>query len=177
MSSVAGTQGEGDLEAAETKEQEEDAAADFELDQFMKEGHFEKRVDGQSAKKVGVIFKNLTVKGVGSTTTFVKTLPDAILGTFGPDLYRIVCRFVPSLKFGRAGELRTLINNFTGVVRHGEMMLVLGRPGSGCSTFLRAISNDREGFAEVTGDISYGGISAEKQKKTYRGEGAPCMVS
>lgn len=50
------------------------------------------------------------------------------------------------------------------------MMLVLGRPGSGCSTFLKAIANDRESYAEVTGEIAYGGISAAEQRKNYRGE-------
>lgn len=135
----------------------------------MREGHFEKRTDGESAKKVGVIYKNLTVKGVGSAATFVRTLPDAILGTFGPDLYHTICRFVPALA-RRTGETRALINDFTGCVRDGEMMLVLGRPGAGCSTFLKAISNNRESYAEVSGDVTYGGIPASKQKKMYRGE-------
>ncbi len=93
----------------------------------MREGHFEKRKDGKSAKKVGVIYKNLTVKGVGSTASFARTLPDAILGTFGPDLYRIVSGFVPALKLGRHKQMKTLINDFSGVVKDGEMMLVLGR--------------------------------------------------
>lgn len=142
----------------------------FELDEFMREGHFEKRKDGRSAKKVGVIYKNLTVKGVGSTASFARTLPDAVLGTFGPDLYRIVTNFVPALKFGKDKQMRTLINDFTGVVKDGEMMLVLGRPGSGCSTFLKAIANNRESYAAVEGDVSYGGIPADKQKKQFRGE-------
>ncbi|ROV95974.1 hypothetical protein VMCG_07971 [Cytospora schulzeri] len=142
---------------------------DFKLDVFMREGHFEKRKDGRSAKKVGVVFKNLTVKGIGASTTFVKTLPDAVLGTFGPDLYRLVSRFIPALR-SSTGETRTLINDFSGVVRDGEMMLVLGRPGSGCSTFLKAIANNRESYASVTGDVSYGGISASEQKNHFRGE-------
>lgn len=50
------------------------------------------------------------------------------------------------------------------------MLLVLGRPGSGCSTFLKAVSNKREAFAGVTGEVTYGGISAEEQKKNYKGE-------
>lgn len=50
------------------------------------------------------------------------------------------------------------------------MLLVLGRPGSGCSTFLKTISNKRNGFAGVTGDVSYGGIPADEQAKNYRGE-------
>lgn len=45
-----------DTEAQKDDSSEED---DFELDEFMREGHFEKRKDGVSAKKVGVVFKNL----------------------------------------------------------------------------------------------------------------------
>jgi ATP-binding cassette subfamily G (WHITE) protein 2 (SNQ2) len=136
----------------------------------MKEGHFEKRKNGQSAKKVGVIWKNLTVQGAGSTSTFVRTLPDAILGTFGPDLYKLLCRLIPALKLSRRSQTRTLIHDFSGCVKDGEMMLVLGRPGSGCSTFLKAIANHRDSYASVDGDVSYGGITAEEQGKNYRGE-------
>lgn len=143
---------------------------DFELGEFMKEGHFEKRKDGESTKKVGVVYKNLTIKGVGSTATFVRTLPDAVMGTFGPDLYHLISGWVPSLRMGRHKQTRTLINDFSGVVKDGEMCLVLGRPGSGCSTFLKAIANNRESYESVDGDVSYGGISAEKQKKQFRGE-------
>lgn len=155
--------------AEDPEKGENEVEEDFELEEFMREGHFEKRKDGRSAKKVGVVFKNLTVKGVGASATFVKTLPQAVLGTFGPDLYRLIARFIPALQI-KSGETRTLINDFTGVVRDGEMMLVLGRPGSGCSTFLKAIANNRESYASVTGDVSYGGIPAEKQKTNFRGE-------
>ncbi|KAI8961493.1 ABC-2 type transporter-domain-containing protein [Daldinia sp. FL1419] len=148
-----------------TEEEEE-----FELGRFMRDGHFEKRTEHGSEKRVGVIYKNLTVKGVASASSFVRTLPDAIIGTFGPDLYRIVSGFFPMLRFGRKQPTRTLINNFTGCVRDGEMMLVLGRPGSGCSTFLKAVSNNVESFAAVEGEISYGGIPSDKQKQMYRGE-------
>lgn len=155
----------GDIGAAAAEKED-----DFELGAFMKEGHFEKRKNGQSAKKVGVIWKNLTVKGVGSTATFVRTLPDAIIGTFGPDLYKLLSRFIPVLKLSRHSQTRVLINDFSGAVKDGEMMLVLGRPGSGCSTFLKAIANNRESYASVDGDVSYGGIPAKEQGKKFRGE-------
>lgn len=67
---------EDDLEAGDGEK--EDA---FELGEFIRDGHFEKRTkEGASAKKVGVVFKNLTVKGVGASASFVRTVPDAILG-------------------------------------------------------------------------------------------------
>jgi ATP-binding cassette subfamily G (WHITE) protein 2 (SNQ2) len=71
---------ERDLEAQEGDNPEDGNEGDFELDEFLKDGHFEKRRAGRSAKKVGVVYKNLTVKGVGATTTFVKTLPSAVIG-------------------------------------------------------------------------------------------------
>lgn len=52
----------------------------FALDEFLRDGHFEKRQDGHSAKKVGVVFKHLTVQGESATTTFVRTLPSAVIG-------------------------------------------------------------------------------------------------
>jgi ABC-type multidrug transport system ATPase subunit len=159
--------GEDDSENEETTTDEDE----FPLEQFMRDGHLEKRTEsGESTKKLGVVFKHLTVKGVASGATFVRTLPQAIAGTFGPDLYNILCRFFPGLRIGHGGELRTLLNDFTGVVRHGEMMMVLGRPGSGCSTFLKVIANNRDSYASVEGEVSYSGIPADEARKRYRGE-------
>jgi len=66
--------------------------------------------------------------------------------------------------------LRNLLHDFSGCVKDGEMLLVLGRPGSGCSTFLKTIALQTEGYESVEGEISYGGLSAEEVKKHYRGE-------
>ncbi|OJD16727.1 hypothetical protein AJ78_03153 [Emergomyces pasteurianus Ep9510] len=144
---------------------------DFDLSEFLKDGLLERRTTtGGPGKKVGVVFKNLTVEGIDATSSFVKTLPDAVKGTFGPDLYNLLTRFFPALRFGKLPPTRTLINDFTGSLRDGEMMLVLGRPGAGCSTFLKSIANNRSSFAAVLGDVSYGGISAEEQHKNFRGE-------
>ncbi|KAG4442743.1 hypothetical protein IFR05_001760 [Cadophora sp. M221] len=155
----------------EDEDVEEEEEEDFQLADFLRDGHFEKRQEGRSAKKVGVVYKHLTVQGVGATRIFVRTLPSAVLGTFGPDLYALLSRFIPALpQPGGSGEKRDLIHDFTGVVRDGEMLLVLGRPGSGCSTFLKAVSNKRDGFAGVEGEVSYGGIPAEEQIKKYKGE-------
>ncbi|KAL1960158.1 hypothetical protein VTO42DRAFT_8701 [Malbranchea cinnamomea] len=143
----------------------------FDLTEFLLGGHLERRTTtGEAAKKVSVVFKNLTVKGVVTGTSFVKTLPEAVLGTFGPDLYRLTSRWVPWLRGGKTPPLRKLIHDFSGVLGEGEMMLVLGRPGAGCSTFLKAIANDRAAFAAVEGEVSYGGIPAAVQARRFRGE-------
>jgi ABC-type multidrug transport system ATPase subunit len=50
------------------------------------------------------------------------------------------------------------------------MLLVLGRPGSGCSTFLKAIGNQTYGYESVEGDVRYGGTDSTTMKKKYRSE-------
>jgi ABC-type multidrug transport system ATPase subunit len=54
------------------------------------------------------------------------------------------------------------------------MMLVLGRPGSGCTTFLKTIANDRKTYSGVKGSIHYGHIPADQQASRYRGEVVYC---
>ena len=58
----------------------------------------------------------------------------------------------------------------SGVLKPGEMCLVLGCPGAGCTTFLKAISNQREDFANISGKVSYAGIDADEMAKHYKGE-------
>ena len=60
------------------------------------------------------MFKNLRVKGVGAQATFSRTYPEAILGTFEPDLYKLVTRFVPAMSFGKPPQTRDPIHGFTG---------------------------------------------------------------
>ncbi|KIR36661.1 ABC transporter [Cryptococcus deuterogattii MMRL2647] len=69
----------------------------------------------------------------------------------------------------RKGE-RYLLKNFSGVVKSGEMMLVLGRPGSGCSTFLKVLAGHRDGYAGVEGDVNYGSLQPGKDFRPYKSE-------
>lgn len=122
---------------------------------------------------LGVMWEHLTVKGVGGQHVFVKTLPVAILRTVtGADLFGFFASRFPALFSwvpGRHAKLRTILTDFNGLVRD-EMLLVLGQPGSGCSTFLRALANQRDGFAAVEGTVDYAGFSAAKIHKSFRGE-------
>ena len=47
---------------------------------------------------------------------------------------------------------------------------MLGPPGSGCTTFLKVIANERGTYANVTGDVRYAGISHSEMLKYYNGE-------
>ena len=117
----------------------------------------------EKSRHVGLVFKDVTVKGKGLGAAIQPTLGDFFLG-------------LPRLLMGGKNKatskppVRTILNNITGCIRPGEMLLVLGRPGSGCSTFLKALANQRFGYESVEGDISYGGTDAKIMGRDYRGE-------
>ena len=121
----------------------------------------------EKTRHVGLIFKNLTVKGMGLGAALQPTVGDPFLA---------LPRLLKSLFGGRIKKttgkppIRTIINDFSGCVRPGEMLLVLGRPGSGCSTFLKVLANQRFGYVDVAGDVTYGGTDAKTMGKHYRGE-------
>ena len=58
----------------------------------------------------------------------------------------------------------------SGVLRPGEMVLVLGAPGSGCTTFLKVVANERGAYANAMGDVRYAGISHSEMLKYYNGK-------
>ncbi|KAG7153225.1 ABC multidrug transporter atrB like protein [Verticillium longisporum] len=65
----------------------------------------------------------------------------------------------------RGVDIVTILHQVSGQVRPGEMLLVLGRPGSGCTSLLKVISNSREEFHAVNGDVRYGDIDAKHAKR------------
>jgi ATP-binding cassette subfamily G (WHITE) protein 2 (SNQ2) len=104
------------------------------------------------------------VKGVGVGVSINQTFGGLFLAPF---------KKIPMLFSHRKpaeATLRNLLHDFSGSVRDGEMLLVLGRPGSGCSTFLKTIASQTEGYEEVDGEVTYGGLSAKEVKEKYRGE-------
>lgn len=58
----------------------------------------------------------------------------------------------------------------SGVLRGGETMMVIGKPGSGCTTFLKTLANMREEYEAITGEIYYNGLDATEMKKRRPGD-------
>lgn len=50
------------------------------------------------------------------------------------------------------------------------MLLVLGRPGAGCTTLLKVLSCIRSSYTHVGGEVTYGGIDYKTFSKHYRGQ-------
>ena len=67
-------------------------------------------------------------------------------------------------------EFLTYVSRQSSMLKLGEMCLILGGPGSGCSTFLKAIANQRRTFYSVASDVRYAGFDAREMAKYYKGE-------
>jgi ABC-type branched-subunit amino acid transport system ATPase component len=66
---------------------------------------------------------------------------------------------------------RNCSQNLNGTVRSGEMLVVLGRPGSGCSTFLKSICGESHGLEMKKGStIHFDGIEQEIFLEEFKGE-------
>ncbi|KAJ4253389.1 ATP-binding cassette transporter snq2 [Fusarium torreyae] len=151
-------------------EKEEEQEDHEELDRLMSRIFGQKRQQQSEEEKTrhsGVIFRGLTVRGVGLGSSLQPTVGDFFMG-----LPRKVAKlFTQGPKAALAKPpVRDLISNFDGCVRPGELLLVLGRPGAGCSTFLKTFCNQRAGFESVEGEVTYGGTDAGTMAKDFRGE-------
>lgn len=87
-------------------------------------------------RKTGVVFKDLSVYGFGSPTDYQKDVLNCLL-EFGTIFRRLV---------GIKMKKIQILHGFDGLVKSGEMLIVLGRPGSGCSTFLKTVAGEMNGI-------------------------------
>jgi ATP-binding cassette, subfamily G (WHITE), member 2, PDR len=92
--------------------------------------------EGHAFRTSGVAFQNLNVFGFGQATDYQKDVFNIILSTAG----------VVRDWFGYGKRRIDILRSFDGVVRKGEMLVVLGPPGSGCSTFLKTIAGETNGL-------------------------------
>lgn len=154
-------------------------------------------------RRAGVSFRDLTAHGYGSGADYQQTVSTALLS---------IGSTIKGLFGGAKGQrVDILQGGMDGLVRSGEMLVVLGPPGryvvrplflsliqladstrslsrSGCSTFLKTITGETDGFV-VEGDFNYegelrrcsasrrshadsslAGISAQQMHKDFRGE-------
>ena len=151
---------EMDVEKVETR-----ASQRFNLEETLR-GNREMDMEvGIRAKRIGVLWEDLRVCGIGGVRNFVKTFPDAFVSFFN-----VPGTIMSILGVGKKGKEFDILKGFRGLARPGEMVLVLGKPSSGCTTFLKVISNQRFGYTRVEGDVLYGPYDAQTFAKRYRGE-------
>lgn len=74
------------------------------------------------------------------------------------------------LALGRKRKVQ-ILNQFDGLVKSGELLVVLGPPGSGCSTMLKTIAGEMNGiYMDEESDLNYMGITEKQMRTRFRGE-------
>lgn len=86
-------------------------------------------------RRAGFVFKNLKVSGTGSAINLQQTVGSLLMA---PLRWR---------ELFQKGPEKTILNSFDGVLKTGEMLIVLGRPGSGCSTLLKTLTGEHKGLS------------------------------
>ncbi|KAL3480136.1 ABC-2 type transporter-domain-containing protein [Aspergillus californicus] len=108
----------------------------------------------------GISFQNLNVSGSGSALQYQDTMASLFLAPLR--LNEV---------FSKRSPERHILRDFNGLVKSGELLIVLGRPGSGCSTFLKSLCGELHGLKLWEGSqIEYSGISMETMMREFKGE-------
>ena len=120
------------------------------------------QVSGAEPNTTGVAFRDLHAYGFGGGTDIQSTVASIFLKMGG-----LVKRMVNPLE----SQKIQILQGLEGVVHPGETVAVLGPPGSGCSTFLKTMSGNTDGFhISAESVINYQGIRPEQMKSAFRGE-------
>ena len=90
-----------------------------------------------AGRTTGVAFRDLNAYGFGVPTDYQQTVGNVWLGALG----------LVRKHLGTRKRKIEILRGLDGIVEAGEMLVVLGPPGSGCTTFLKTISGETHGFS------------------------------
>lgn len=116
---------------------------------------------GIHLRKTGVVLEDVGTQGVD--TSLVES------ATFG-DILRLPVTIYNGIKSQRHKKMRNILQNINLIARPGDMVLVLGRPGAGCSSLLKTAGGIIDQFSGVSGTVSYDGISQPEMIKNFKSD-------
>ncbi|KAJ5334695.1 hypothetical protein N7452_007098 [Penicillium brevicompactum] len=133
----------------------------FDLRKWLKLAINDRGRDGAPGHTSDVIFKNLNVYGSGAALQFQETVASTLSAPLR----------LPQLLRQSHAPQRRILKDFHGIMKSGELLLVLGRPGAGCSTFLKSLTGELHGLdMDKESTIHYNGIPQDRMMKEFKGE-------
>lgn len=140
------------------------SSPEFDVTKWVHDFVRQMRDKGYSESHLGIAMRDLDVFGSGSELQLQETV-----GTVLSAPLRIGEMF--GSKADKKSQRRYILHGFNGLLRSGELLAVLGRPGSGCSTFLKTMCGELYGLElGENSSIHYNGISQTRIKKEFKGE-------
>ncbi|WFD34805.1 hypothetical protein MCUN1_001649 [Malassezia cuniculi] len=133
----------------------------FDLEMFIRKVLSDVQTENNEPREMGVAFQGLTVTGTGVGAKLGDTVGSMVTAPIDT-LMNAGSIFKPPVKY--------ILRDVTGCVKPGEMLLVLGRPGSGCTTFLKSLASYRDGFRSIEGTVLYEGLDHKAIDGPLRGD-------
>ncbi|KAL3962911.1 hypothetical protein ACCO45_004434 [Purpureocillium lilacinum] len=136
-------------------------SSNFDLSKWLRRFVDQLQAEGVEARRTGVAFRNLDVFGSGAALQLQQTVGSFLLAP---------ARLGELLSFGKK-QPKQILHGFEGLVKSGELLVVLGRPGSGCSTLLKTLCGELEGLELGSNSvIHYNGIPLKQMQREFKGE-------
>ncbi|KAH2334635.1 hypothetical protein KXW28_007780 [Aspergillus fumigatus] len=133
---------------------------DFDLYKWLRKVVHVLNEEGVPRKEASIFFQHLRVSGIGAALQLQKTVADIITAPFRRETWNF-----------RNKTSKTILHDFNGMLHSGELLIVLGRPGSGCSTFLKTLSGELHGLnVDEKTVLHYSGIPQSTMIKEFKGE-------
>ncbi|KAI0693726.1 pleiotropic drug resistance ABC transporter [Cytidiella melzeri] len=137
----------------------------FDLERYLRKTMLQiEKAEHIEHRELGVYFKDLSVTGLGATVSHQPTVSSMV----SPSAQ------LEAIQSHRHPAVRTILDDFEGVVKPGEMLLVLGSPGAGCTTLLKTLANQTSGFHSVSGSVHFSSLSPQDLAAHYRGDVQYC---
>lgn len=117
---------------------------------------------------MGVVYKGLRAYGVATGADYQSDFLNAG--------YKFITQKIGHLlNKNNENAYFDILKPMDGMANPGELTVVLGRPGSGCSTFLKSLAARTYGFnLDKNSIISYDGLTQDDIQKHYRGDVMYC---
>ena len=124
---------------------------------------FERERDYYKPSSLGVAYRNLRAHGVANDTDYQPTVSNA--------LWKLTTEAVGFLTKSSQRHQFDILKSMDAIMRPGELTVVLGRPGAGCSTLLKTIAVNTYGFhIGKESKITYDGLTPSEIAKHFRGD-------
>ena len=129
--------------------------------QLVDGDHQSTRLGYAVSRSKTAVFKDVKVWGSDSELEHLQTLAS---------IFEVPVKLMRKLFSQKKHARKAILHGIDGFIQEGETLLLLGRPESGCTTLLKALSGSTETFQGWSGDIAYFGLPVNTVKKDYRGD-------
>ncbi|EGW32053.1 multidrug resistance protein [Spathaspora passalidarum NRRL Y-27907] len=124
---------------------------------------YESEPDYYKPSTLGIAYRDLRAYGVANDSDYQPTVTNA--------MWKMAVEGFRYLRPDDESRYFDILKPMDALMKPGEVTVVLGRPGAGCSTLLKTIAASTYGFhVDKNSKISYDGLSQDDIKHNFRGD-------